>query len=160
MPLSTLKSLVNVTREDYQRVYITSLQRYENYAGDRVYEDELISPVLLSALGQRLAIMTLRLRQGCLLPQGSAIETIHHRDDHWTYAIFSAALWHFIAPFEDKALMLSLLLTAPVLSWLQRDTALFKLWLNSLMGGDRRISSQYNPIVQLIGQAKSQLMTP
>ncbi len=60
-------------------------------------------------LDHTLEVITtaLSLRQGYLLPPGTAIEELVHRKDVWTYAVFAAALCHDLAkPAVDQKVSL------------------------------------------------------
>ena len=85
-----------LTRAAWERDLQPALQRYAELVqmmpASEAHHHAHVGGLLAHTLEMVLA--SLRWRNGRLLPQGAAAETLDAKRDHWTYAVFFGALLH------------------------------------------------------------------
>lgn len=121
--INRLQTLVGVTREDFQALYIKTIEQYMINFG------ETNSPTARSFFIELLdgVILALKKRRGYLLPLGADSETSFREREEWTFSVFSAALFK---QFDSKTRFdfAKKLLPPLAFSWLKRNENLFDLW--------------------------------
>ena len=127
-----LQMLVGITREDFQALYVSTMERYvDNLSIVALPTDRSVFIGLLENV-----IFALKKRRGYLLPLGADSETSFREREEWTFAVFSAAL---LKQFDSKTCIDFAKIVLPSLgfSWLKRNEALFDLWQGYLNGEDK-----------------------
>lgn len=138
-----LYPLVSLSRSQYQKTYAQTLRHLEQHN-------------LLPAHAIDVAVLTLRLRQGYIIPVGEPPEDAVHSGEHWTFVCFATSLADSVWPFADRAAVLDWVNTALPLS--------AKQWLPGGVGRVlvdaclRRESPQHR-IVSIVRQARHHYIT-
>ncbi len=127
--INRIQMLVGVTREDFQALYVNTLERYVSHISieylptDRSVFVELLDNVILA----------LKKRRGYLLPLGSDSETSFRERETWTFAVFAAALFKQMDP-KTRFDSVKIVLPPLAFSWLERNEVLFDVWQRYLQG--------------------------
>ena len=107
--LVRVKSLVSCPLDIYQKLYLATLTPFAEFCQAMPYAEQQYSQAYGLIERQLLLVeATLKLRRGLLLPKNSDSETIAAAEARWTYALFSASLFHDIYHVQhDRTITLS-----------------------------------------------------
>ncbi len=134
--IKLIRDLTCLTQHDFDTIYIKTINNFIAYVNN--------NPIIHKTLTQ--VIFAMRKRQAYLLPIGSESERSFREREEWTFAVFTAALCHAIAPALRQTVIRELI-PCVVFTWLQRNTELFSTW-QSYLTGDK----QDNIFAEIIDQ--------
>jgi len=160
------KTLVSVTQNDFAKLYQHVIDNYVRFVGDAVSQHHFINdiPVALWELGFELSTISLKLRQGYLLPSGEYIENSHREQEAWTYAVFTSALFQYLYEIPCQLLGIGHETNNSVLAvgfakalmpiegfqWIYSNKNLFSHWIESLCNSEAE-----NIITEIIKKAET-----
>src|SRR3990167_1805521 len=131
--LNQIQTLSGVTQNDFLSLYVTSVNNFENYLVSQNQAD-VLTAVLTDV------VLTLKKRQGYLLPVGADSEASFREREEWTFALFAGALFKEVDQSNRLGVAESILPTQ-AFSWLKRNKKLFEL-LQAYLNGDNNIFNE------------------
>ncbi len=140
-----LWQLVSITKEDFEKIYIGTVDQFELF----MQEQHLIDA------GIECAIRALKIRRAYMLPVGADTETCYRQNTAWTYAVFVSALtlncWQKAEKLssDNYALMMELL-PSSVQTWFGRFPNIRKM----LQFDPVTIKANENVLAEIIYRAK------
>ena len=94
--VNQIEELAGTTPLHFKRYYLAALRRFaafvQEFPASEAHHHAHAGGLLDHAL--EVAVTALKLRRGYLLPPGALPEQAVHRQDLWTYAVFTGALIH------------------------------------------------------------------
>ncbi|MFA6094269.1 MAG: MobH family relaxase [Candidatus Paceibacterota bacterium] len=107
--INRIEELAGVPAPHFTAFYLAALQQYASFVQQLPASETHHHAHAGGLLDHTLEVLSsaLSLRQGYLLPPDTAVESLVHRKDVWTYAVFAAALCHDLAkPAVDQQVSL------------------------------------------------------
>ncbi len=132
--INQIKMLVGVTQDDFQKLYVDSIERFLEFINTNNIDETLENVVL-----------ALKRRRGYLLPIGADSEACFREREEWTFAVFTGCLLTEV-DLERRLDATKIILSIENYDWLYRNKTLFSLWQDYLLGSDEH--NIFNQIIQ------------
>lgn len=127
--IKKIQSLVGITQQDFLKIYIKTVANFIEHIVKKTSSPENITEQISLKLDE--VILSLRKRQGYLLPLGADSEQVFREQEIWNYAIFTATLFNDITEKDKFELAQSLIPLEPK-QWIKRHSHIFEVWQSYL----------------------------